>query len=247
MPAYQSMLHPLSWKFGSRWSRRNAGPHTWAPMSPPVGVVSSKTRSAPGFSGLRWTTFIITTVVTTQRQRGDRRPARCARSATAPGPSASGRRTMRRPARAGHDGGRGVRRPSRRASRREPRSSSRLVDGRRPSGVVDRGASTTATVESWLGLAGRQSPGRLVRFPRPSRPAMMPAVTAGFGGHRSGEQQPGRVERDVGGDRHAEAAGDAAGRRRRRGRRRTARGTRRGGSGSSANHADGGEPRRRRG
>ena len=44
-PAYQSMLHPVSWKLDSRWSRRNAGPHTWAPMSPPVGVVSAKTRS----------------------------------------------------------------------------------------------------------------------------------------------------------------------------------------------------------
>ena len=40
MPAYQSMLQPVSWKLDSRWSRRNAGPHTWAPMSPPVGVVS---------------------------------------------------------------------------------------------------------------------------------------------------------------------------------------------------------------
>ena len=40
MPAYQSMLQPDSWRLGSSWSRRKAGPQTWAPMSPPVGVVS---------------------------------------------------------------------------------------------------------------------------------------------------------------------------------------------------------------
>ncbi len=59
------MLHPESWKFVRKWSRRNAGAHTWAPMSPPVGVVSSKIRSRAGDSGLRWTTIIITTVVVT--------------------------------------------------------------------------------------------------------------------------------------------------------------------------------------
>ena len=68
MPAYQSMLHPVSWKLDSRWSRRNAGPQTWAPMSPPVGVVSAKTRSP----NIRWTTFIMTTVVMTSVSRGDR-------------------------------------------------------------------------------------------------------------------------------------------------------------------------------
>ena len=32
-------LQPLSCQCGSRWSRRYAGAHTWAPMSPPVGVL----------------------------------------------------------------------------------------------------------------------------------------------------------------------------------------------------------------
>ena len=49
---------------GSRWSRRNAGPHTCAPKSPPVGVVSSNTRSRDDDSGLKWTTFIMIAVVT---------------------------------------------------------------------------------------------------------------------------------------------------------------------------------------
>ena len=43
-PAYQSMLHPVSRQCGSRTSRRYAGPHTWAPMSPPVGVLLRKMR-----------------------------------------------------------------------------------------------------------------------------------------------------------------------------------------------------------
>ena len=62
MPAYQSMLQPLSWKFGSRWSRRKAGPHTWAPMSPPVGVVSVEDQVG-AVEQVEWTTFIMTTVV----------------------------------------------------------------------------------------------------------------------------------------------------------------------------------------
>ena len=58
------MLQPLSWPFGSRWSRRYAGAHTWEPMSPPVGVTSSKIRSSPRI-GLKWTTRIMMNVVTT--------------------------------------------------------------------------------------------------------------------------------------------------------------------------------------
>ena len=64
MPLYQSIVHPLKRSEPSRLSRRNAGPHTWAPKSPPVGVVSSKIRSVPGRSGLKWTTFIMIAVVT---------------------------------------------------------------------------------------------------------------------------------------------------------------------------------------
>src|SRR6185312_4661207 len=44
------MLQPLSWPWGSSTSRRYAGAITWAPMSPPVGVLFVNTRS-------RWTTW----------------------------------------------------------------------------------------------------------------------------------------------------------------------------------------------
>ena len=60
------MVQPDSWKFGSRWSRRYAGAHTWAPMSPPVGVVLSNTRSRLGENGFRWTIIIMITVEVTR-------------------------------------------------------------------------------------------------------------------------------------------------------------------------------------
>ena len=42
MPAYHSVVQPRSEPEGRSSFWRNDGPHTWAPMSPPVGVAAEK-------------------------------------------------------------------------------------------------------------------------------------------------------------------------------------------------------------
>ena len=224
MPAYQSMLQPLSCQFGSRWSRRKAGPQTWAPMSPPVGVVRSNTRSASPVQRVEVDDVQHHVRRDEQRQAGHgdlddavgrpralrprRRPAHDP-AADAPEPGRLARR-------------RGTPTHSSCAARVRSSTARRRAGRRRPS---RRRVARRATVAVAV-VVGRPS--------SPSGSASVRSVIAtGNDASRQpiASSRPGRVERRRASPSTCRGGRSRAGRRRRRGRRRTGRGTRRAGSG----------------
>ena len=210
----------------SRLSRRNAGPHTWAPMSPPVGVVSVEDQVGARVERVEVDDVHHHDGRDEQRQRRDDDTH-----------DALGRPRRLGPAhRTAHDAAPGPRRPRRRPWLAAGSSSHDVETRRRrrpstTSSSARAGASTTATDDSWSAHRRRGRPASPRSAPSFIATGNDGSPRAGFVGHRTASSRPGRVERDVGRHRHAEAAGDQQAGAGDEAERRTAPGTRRAGSG----------------